>query len=46
MVSNNMIQKFPVYASDINNIYIMFGTNIDGTKVNPLQHDLGRLSMD
>ena len=40
IVSNNMIHKCPIPASDINNAYTMFGTKFSGTTGKKLKQNL------
>ena len=46
MVSNNLIQNFPITASDITNSHTMFGPKLAGTRSKTLQQNLDRLVMD
>ena len=45
-VSNNMIQKFPINASDAPNDYTMFGPKIYGTRGKTVRQNPDRVVMD
>ena len=46
MVSNNIIQNFPITASDVTNSHIMFGKNLSGTRVKTVWQKPDRVVMD
>ena len=46
MVSNNMIQNFPIAASDVTNSQNMFGPNLTGTRSKTVQQKLDIVVMD
>ena len=45
IVSNNMIQKFPIAASGVPNYHTLFGPNLAGTRGKTVWHNLDRALM-
>ena len=45
MVSNNMIQNWPITASDITSSHTIFGSNLAGTRGNTVRQNPDRLVM-
>ena len=46
MVSNNMMQNFPITASAVTNAHTTFGNNLAGTRGNTVRQNLDRVVMD
>ena len=45
-VSNNMIQKFPITASEVTNNHTIFGSKLAGARGNTVQQKPDRVFMD
>ena len=46
MVSNNMIQNWPINASNVTNDHTIFGTNLAGTRGKKVRQNPDRVVMD